>query len=141
VLDPGPLYRAYHRSVPFLLAPSFNKLLYSAPLLDFWDGLGKAGGWQLGLGIIGFSLPAHDEYLRQVLYRVCSNYTEVWWDEGFAGRFKSTLKLIDRRSTADQAAHLRDRYRFLNWERTELFLDGFGPEAVDLLFSQSNRTA
>jgi len=47
-------------TTPWLLSPSTSKVLYARTLKDFWDGLGQAGVWNLGLGIIGYSMPAHE---------------------------------------------------------------------------------
>lgn len=61
---------------PLILAPSSNKFLYASVLRDLWSGLGEAGGLNLSMAIIGFSLPSHDEYIRQMLFRLTQNYTE-----------------------------------------------------------------
>ena len=70
------------RCTPWLLSPSSMKMLYTATLRDFWYGLGDAGTLNFGLAIVGFSLPQHDDYARQVLYRLVTNYQTTYWNEG-----------------------------------------------------------
>ena len=57
------------------------KIVFAHTLRDFWCGLGRAGGMNFGMAIIGFSLPAHDDYARQAIYRLIRNYQEVWWGQ------------------------------------------------------------
>jgi hypothetical protein len=70
--DPDAFYRHFGATweAPYLLAPSAAKALYVSPLLELWNGLGRVGGPNFGLSIIGFSMPPHDEYLRQLIYRM-----------------------------------------------------------------------
>jgi SIR2-like domain len=136
VPDPGPLYESRRRVVPFILSPSYSKIIYAAPLLGFWHGLGKGAAWHLGMALIGFSLPAHDEYVRQALYSLTRDYTESWWGDEFFGKHKLPLRIVDFRSDEQAREELRERYRFVDWSRTEAFYEGFSDEAVEFLFRE-----
>lgn len=121
------------RCTPWLLSPSSLKMLYAATLRDFWYGLGDAGTLNFGLAIVGFSLPRQDDYARQVLYRLVTNYQTAYWNDDVCGLKKSPLVLIDRRQSGDELEELRRRYAFVDWTRTRTYMDGLDENAVDLL--------
>jgi hypothetical protein len=122
------------RSTPWLLIPSSMKIVFAQTLKDFWWGLGRVGGMNLGMAIVGFSLPQHDEYARQAIYCMVRNYQEVYWEEKMLGLQKTPLVLVDfRRSDAERSAFKR-RYAFVDWEKTQCCLEGFSEEALRLLF-------
>lgn len=120
---------------PLILAPSQTKLFYSQPLRDFWWGIQRAGGLNLGLGVIGYSLPSYDAYARQALYHVFSNYTGYAPDLEMFGRKKGKIRIIDMRPPGDSGAEIRGRYRFADWGRTDLWLDGFNHKSLDWFFA------
>ncbi len=142
VRDPAPLYdeSAFATSLlgssPFLLTPSHQKLLYAPTLVGFWNGLGRSGGG-LGVAIIGFSLPPHDAYALQALYGLTRNYTESWYDENHFGWLKLPLRLVDLQQSEELRSAYRERFRFVNWERAESYLDGFSERALQFLFRES----
>jgi hypothetical protein len=119
------------RATPWLLNPSAAKILYAMKLKDFWWGLGTAGTWNLGLAIVGFSLPPQDEYARQAIYRLVKNYQGG--EPELFGLKRSPLVLVDRKSAAEEAEYKR-RYAFVDWNRTDLYRDGFDEGALGLLF-------
>ena len=124
---------------PWILPPSYSKVVYSSTLHDFWYGLGLQGGESLGLAIIGFSMPNHDNYLRQALYSIVQNYQTSWWDLEFPnGARKTRLKLIDLRTTDEERRHLEERYRFIDWSKAVKHLSGFNNDAVDLIFADDH---
>ncbi|MES9827826.1 MAG: hypothetical protein ABW201_06165 [Candidatus Thiodiazotropha sp.] len=116
------------------------KFVYAPPLLDFWHGLGLAGGYNSGISIIGYSLPEHDEYIRQILYNVISNYQESWWDEELSETLKDNLKFVDYRNNDESREEYMRRYGFYDKEKSAFWLDGFSAEAVDFIFTQSRET-
>jgi hypothetical protein len=118
---------------PWLLSPSSVKMLYAATLRDFWYGLGDAGTLNFGLAIVGFSLPQHDDYARQVLYRLVTNYQTTYWNEDVCGLKKRPLILIDRRQSEEEMEELRRRYAFVDWAKTRTYMAGFDENALDLL--------
>lgn len=135
VADPSPIYyRSTWTCVPLLLPPSLTKFVYVHPLKDFWWGLQRMGGLNLSLAIVGYSLPVYDEYVRQVLYRVTRNFTEFEPDLTFEGKKKSKVRILNHRSTPPEADKLRRRYRFINPDRCEFWLEGFTEKGVDWLF-------
>jgi len=125
------LTQPFWKCTPFILVPSTLKLLYAAPVLEFWRGLQRSGGLNLSLGIIGYSLPKYDDYALQAIYHVARNYLHVEPDLSVDGRRKTKVRIIDYRKTDEQALQLRERYRFLDWGRTETWLDGFSEEAAE----------
>ena len=122
-------------NAPFILSPSHVKFLYAEPILGFWHGMGRAGGYNLGVSVIGFSLPSHDEYIRIGLYKMLSNYGS-WWDSRMLNLLKDYARFVDFRPTQEQQEEYRSRYRFAPAERSRFYFDGFGTDAIDFLFNQ-----
>jgi hypothetical protein len=123
-------------NAPYILSPSHVKFVYAQPILSFWRGLGRIGGYNLGLSIIGFSLPPHDEYIRIAIQQMVSNYGS-WWTEGMpAGAVKDYTRFVDCRPSEAQVTEYLERYRFADRDKSRFFFDGFGPEAVGFLFDQ-----
>jgi hypothetical protein len=122
------------RATPRILPPSATKLLY-ANQNDFWRGMGDAGYYNFGMAIIGFSLPAQDEYARQVLYEFVTNYQKYGWDESRAGRKKTPLAIVDYFRDAASEEHFRERYRFVDWSRTNLSGKGFDLASLETIFA------
>ncbi|HYD47265.1 MAG TPA: SIR2 family protein [Terriglobales bacterium] len=119
---------------PWLLNPSSAKMLYAATVRDFWYGMGSAGLWNFGLAIIGFSLPIHDDYMRQVLYRIVTNYQQANWGKRVLGRRKTPLVLIDARSSKAGKEELESRYSFVDWNKAVTSLKGFTQQTLKLMF-------
>jgi len=63
-------------------------------ILEFWRG-----------GIVGFSLPSHDEYVKQVTYRLVVNYQETDQEVQLLGLKKGNFKMIDFRPDHDSWYH------------------------------------
>jgi hypothetical protein len=116
------------------------KLLYAHPLLEFFNGLGQTGAMSFGMSIIGYSLPDHDDYLRQILYCLSRNYFdgEGWAEEVF-GRRKSRVTIVDFCPSEEKRSEMRRRYRFLfpPRKRTRLVRGGFDGEAVKAIFGNA----
>lgn len=128
-------------NAPFILSPSHVKFVYSEPLLSFWSGMGRAGGYNLGISVVGFSLPKHDEYIRVGLYQMISNYQQSWWNEKMLGSMlKDNVRIVDFRHNENGIAELKSRYNFVDATKADYFLDGFGNDAIEFLFSQSRKT-
>lgn len=124
-------------AVPMILSPSHMKIVYANPFLDFWWGWGRAGGMNLGVSIIGFSLPLHDVYLRICLYRMISNFQNVDWDQPLLDWYKNHVKLVDYRTDKKSKDELLGRYRFIDYDKADVYTDGFSLDAVEFIFSQS----
>ena len=127
-------------NAPFILSPSHVKFVYAEPLLSFWRGMGRSGGYNLGISVIGFSLPKHDEYVRIGLYQMISNYQQSWWDERMLGVLKDKVRLVDFRGDPAGVAEYRQRYSFVDPARAEYFLGGFSSEAIEFLFDHPRQT-
>lgn len=127
-------HRGFH--APFILSPSHVKFVYSKPIQDLWYGIGQAGGYNLGISVIGYSLPEHDEYIRIALYQLISNYQQSWWNEKLLGVLKDDVKFIDYAENTNGVAELVERYRFVDSSKTKYSFDGFRDEAMSFLFDQ-----
>lgn len=127
-------------NAPFILSPSHVKFVYATRLLGLWDSLGRAGGYNLGISIIGFSLPRHDEYIRVGLYQMISNYQQSWWDSKLLDVLKDKVRLVDYRNSADSIAEYKQRYSFVDPSRAEFMFDGLSAEAIDFLFNHPRET-
>ena len=123
-------------NAPFILSPSHVKFVYAEPILSFWRGIGRSGGYNLGVSVIGFSLPPHDEYIRIGLYQMLSNYGSWWNERMFDNVLKDYARFVDFRPTQEQVDDYLARYRFANLERSRFHFSGFGPDAIDFLFHQ-----
>ena len=134
------LKELYRQQLPFLitpriLPPSATKLLYANQLNDFWEGMGEAGLFNFGMAIIGFSLPSHDDYARQILYQLVTNYQRYNLGRDELGRNKSDLAIVDFFPDEASEARFRERYRFVDWSHTDLSGDGFGAASLDKVFA------
>lgn len=125
--------------VPLILSPSYMKIVYATPFMDFWNGLGQVGGMHLGLNVIGFSLPDHDDYLKVTLFKMAQNYQELNWDMEMLDKLKDNIKVIDYRIDDDGKNELRGRYKFFDDDKSSFFYNGFSPEAVDFIFTPQRK--
>ena len=136
VRDIGPLlHLGFLDWCPLILAPSQVKMVYTSTLREFWFGMQKAGGLNLSICVVGYSIPPADGYVRQALYSLFSNYTGYEPDLEFMGRTKTPIRILDAASPDDSGTDIRARYRFADWSRTELRLDGFTESTLDWLLN------
>jgi len=133
VKDPTPLYDSVYwwQCAPFLLSPSHSKLLYAKPLSEFWQGLGRSGGLNLGFGIIGYSLPVYDDYACQAIYKIAQNYQEYEPDFELGGRVKRPVRIMDLRSTESAKKDLQKTYQFMERKRTEYWYSGLCQDGIE----------
>lgn len=137
VKNPANIYNGstqYWECPPFLLNPSHNKLLYSKPLIEFWTGLGRSGGsLNLGLGIIGYSLPDYDDYACQTIYKIARNYQHFEPDFQLDGRAKQPVRILDFRPTTKAKTELRKRYQFMEKDRkrTQYWYKGLSSDGIE----------
>lgn len=127
------------QATPWIMPPSRAKLYYTSRTEDFYRGLGRSGGYNLGCGIIGFSLSEQDEYARQILWRVVKNYQESWWGKDLVGdgRMKTPLALVDLRETPETRKEWRENYRFVDWDRADVWMRGFDKDSLATIFAMS----
>lgn len=115
---------------PLMLSPSYAKVLYADRLRSFFWGLGKTGGLNKGVIVIGYSIPQHDNFARQILLHIFSNYQQLYWEEEYAGSIKKPVLLIDYRPDSVSEAYYRLSYSFSDTNKTNYYLKGFSNEAV-----------
>ena len=118
---------------PLIISPSVSKTIYLQPLLEFWEGFSKVGGWLSRVGVIGFSMPFQDQYILQPMYHLITNFQQV--KDIPAHILKSNLKMIDYRPSPECVNKYKDRYKFVDWKTTDVYFNGFDQDAIDILFS------
>lgn len=129
--------RAVRRSVaPVLISPSFTKLVYAEPLHEFWWGVGSGGWLNLDVGVIGCSLASYDTYVRQGVYEIVNNFQNGEPDLAFGGQRKSRLRVVTRCQEVAEVNAMKARYAFVDWSKTDLYVEGFDERAVALLFNR-----
>lgn len=119
---------------PLIVSPSFNKLPYLNPLVDFWYGLNRSGGSNKMITIIGFSLPPYDEYVRQPLYSLISNFQFVEMGKLMQ---KSKLKIVDLKNNNESIEAFKHNFRFVDWEKVDCYFKGFDNQAIDFIFNET----
>jgi hypothetical protein len=113
---------------PYIVSPSHSKIIYLNEIIDLWFGLNNWGNHCSSLTIIGFSLPIHDEYLRQVIYNIVENYLD---QEDLNGIYtKPAIRIVDKICTENDLKKLKERYPFIDFGSAVLFKDGFGRDAI-----------
>jgi len=113
---------------PFIMSPSFNKIVYLNPLKEFWHGFIGNGQWSERLIFIGFSLPEHDEYIRQPLYYLVKNF------ESSAKEDNRRISIVDYKISSRDQNKFKANYRFLNEEITDFYFEGFSEAILNLIF-------
>jgi hypothetical protein len=116
-------------AVPKIVNPSIAKIIFAPQLGDFFYGLGTSGGSNYKFNIIGFSMSEHDEYARQVIYRLVKNYLTI----NDPPRPKEPIRLVDYRPNQRTRSQLLKRYAFLDPAKSEFLLDGFNEATVERL--------
>ncbi len=120
---------------PLILAPSQTKLIYTPTLRDFWFGMQESGGFNLSLGVVGYSLPEADQYARQAMYYLFNNYLGFEPDLEIMGNRKAPIRILDSAPVGDSGIDIRGRYRFADWSRTDLNLNGFNEDTLEWLLA------
>ncbi len=98
--------------------------------------MGRSGSYNLGISVIGFSLPEHDQYIRIGLYQMISNYQGSWWDLKLLDVLKDWVRLVDYRNSDEAIAEYKARYSFVDPTRARFMFGGFNEEAIEFLFDQ-----
>ena len=121
-------------NTPSLISPSTQKLVYSSYVREFWNGLGRAGWGNFRLVVIGYSLPRHDDYARQVLYSVARNYQSENSDLAtYLHIERDPIMLVDYRSSVAGLKELKQRYAFFDWSKSILHSAGFDHSVIERL--------
>jgi SIR2-like domain len=137
VIDIERLYDRppFLRATPTLITPSTSKVVYTQQLGEYWHGKAYEGAHRFRMVIIGYSLPAHDDYARQVIYRLVTNYQDipaerVQWD---SRQQKEPIVFVDLCETPTRQNEARERYRFIDWSKAHAFFDGFNQDVIAAL--------
>lgn len=117
---------------PMVVSPSHHKIAYLPPLRDLWWGLGQSPGANFQMTIIGFSLPGHDAYLKQLVWHLVRSYHA--FDFGPDSPKKDPLRLVDYRPNEDSIAEFRSAYSFVEWTKAETWFDGFNMECLPFVY-------
>ena len=135
VLDIERLYAdpPFLLSTPTLITPSTQKVVYAQQLRNYWNGKGRDGGHSFRMVIIGYSLPPHDNYARQVIYHLVTRYQDIPAEQVDSRRRKEPLIVVDFCDTEGKKTAFRERYKFVDWDRTHQFLDGFTDNVIEFL--------
>lgn len=118
---------------PWMVAPSTEKAVYAQRYEQFYRGMREGGIGNFKMVFIGYSLPEHDNYARQVLYHAVDNYQNIP-----ATRVSLTIKdrdpllMIDFQNNAAGIAALKKRYAFVDWSKAHLHTEGFTEDALML---------
>src|SRR5262249_55757527 len=104
-------------STPKLISPSTVKVVYSQQFGDYWYGQGQNGAYNSRLVVIGYSLPAQDDYARQVLYRLITNYQGVPVERvrGDPRQTREPVMIVNLCNSATDREKLLKAYRFVDW--------------------------
>jgi len=113
---------------PLIISPSYTKMVYLNEIVDLWYGLNSWGNHCASMTIIGFSLPEHDEYVRQVLFHIIDNYLDQ--EDLKAIYIKPPLRIVDKINNGKDINRLKSRYSFVDWSQVMLFKNGFSDEAI-----------
>jgi hypothetical protein len=110
-------------------------MVYLNPLTEFWNGYNSSGVGNGKVAIIGFSLPDHDEYIRQPLFHLINNFQNKDFYEGYLE--KSYLKIVDYKQTQAEIDSFKKNYGFVDWSKTDTYFDGFNEKSLEMMFGGS----
>ncbi|MDP9194618.1 MAG: SIR2 family protein [Acidobacteriota bacterium] len=116
---------------PLLISPSFSKPLYLRPLHDLWRDMSSIGSFNSTLAIVGYSLPPYDDYVLQALYAAVRNFQHV---DATGIVEKTSIKIVDYRTTDASQQQYRNAYRFVDWARADVDWNGFSERSLDMIF-------
>ncbi len=119
---------------PLILSPSFSKVLYMNPLRDLWYSFYSLGAHHSRFVVIGFSMAAHDEYVRQPIANGIVNFQDP--DVGDPRDDGEKLKIVDYRAEEQDISDFWDHYSFVDRSRAECCFAGFNDEALEMIFSR-----
>ena len=120
----------YLLDTPLILSPSYQKLLYVDPLLEFWRNMYNAGIFVERLVYIGYSMPQHDNYARQAFHRMTRSFYRSTYGN------KQNLKLVDFRQSREEIDEFKASYGFVDWDRTDCYFGGFDMDAIQMIFDE-----
>ena len=117
-------------STPILLSPSISKIVYAQKFKDLWWGLGYLGTTNLRMVIIGYSLPEHDDYALQAIFRIVKNYQDKERDLSFTSKNPEPITFVDRLGDDAERENYKRRYSFVDWNDARTFFGGFDLQVI-----------
>lgn len=121
-------------SVPSLIAPSRAKLVYTPKVGDFWRGWRYQGTGNFRIVIIGYSLPEHDDYARQAIYRLIDNYQTIPVETVTSRSIsRDPILIVDLQPDDEGAAKFKSRYAFVDWDKAIFLADGFSSKVLQYI--------
>ena len=124
----------YVSNPPLILSPSFSKIVYLNLLKEFWNSFYSAGPLNRMVAIIGFSLPEHDEYVRLPLFSLIHSFQNI--EPNLPNLKKTRLKIVDLRKDGVDLQTYKQRYSFVDWNRADCCFEGFGQNAINMVFEK-----
>ena len=120
---------------PFIISPSFFKLVYLNQIKKFWDSFDIAGIFNSSLNIIGFSFPDHDRYLMQIISKAVINFQEQnqFSHLGIGKKYK--LRIVDLKKDERSKIKLQKKLKFIDWNNCVFLSDGFDKKAIYEIFN------
>jgi hypothetical protein len=95
---------------------------------------GGGGAHNFRLVIIGYPLPPHDDYARQVIYGVVTNYQDIPAERvDYFKRQREPLIFVNLCKYVNNRAELLKRYGFIDWSKARIFLDRFNEAVIAAL--------
>ena len=125
--------RSWYQLPLLLMPPSTAKPMANSPLVPLWNGAGTFAYMRGGFNVIGCSLPPGDPYVLQLIHHIATDYA-AGREQGGNVWPQRRMKLVDLRTSDSARAALLERYRFMDRNQTDVFVDGFRPEILDDLF-------
>ncbi len=134
-IDRYLIQRDYLCCAPLIISPSYSKMVYFNPLLEFWEGFYKAGLYNTEIVIIGFSLPEHDEYISIPLINMIVNFQQHNHIEALGGQPRKNLKIVDYQQTTEDITQFKKRFCFVDWGQCDIYWDGLTEDVIDNIFT------
>lgn len=96
--------------------------------------MGQAGSSNLGLIVVGYSLPSHDDYAKQALFKMFRNYQDVEWDTEWPdGQKKNSVLVVDRQEDQKGRKRFLSRFGFVDPSKATFHFSGFDEQALHLM--------
>jgi len=124
---------------PSILLPSYAKIAYLKPLLQFWRGFNAAGTGSSQLIVIGFSFSPHDEYALQPIIQAIDNFQSPCEPRDMIWK-PLEMCLVDFQDDSNKQNIYKKKHPYIDWNTTKAFWDGFRGEDIPKLLPKSIRT-
>lgn len=121
---------------PYIISPSYSKLLYMDHIKALWDGFYSTAMMSKNFVIIGFSLPSHDEYIRLPLFRAIYNFQQDDLNPGFE---QNRLKIVDYKQTEEEKKSFKQNFSMVNESKTDFYFEGFDEYVVEKLLENLDK--